>query len=462
MSDIRSRVARGLSCGLGMLALLVFASCAARLGDGTETFSVPAPTEPKGDLKDLEIDLLKRRLADSQEKHKKEKVARLVYQTQVEVAALRGMLPHEPVTHEKLTPEVLDHLVKDSFERQYPGRSLDLSVWLYEVFGALPAGTDIIALLRDLLGEQAAGIYDPHSRKLYVSEDYKLDSTMGRMVLAHEIHHALQDQNYHLLEMGIEDEQNEDLSMSLLAIIEGDATLLMSEHMMRYGNPMGFFADLPGYFMMDQGKFNAAPPAIQKEMLFPYLEGSNFFTQLDGRTRRRPESDPNSFEIPDPSWRNQVFEDPPVSTEQILHPEKYLAGEQPAPVEAPPVPTSGDSYQTVVGEFGIAVLLAPTLGDPAAKRAAAGWNGDRLLITENAEVTHRTLHWITRWDNAPDAGEFLQALADAFEQLLGEDLIWAIDNPNRTGRTDEATVELTRPAEDTVALHGTFQIQREQ
>ena len=262
--------------------------------------------------------------------------------------------------------------------------------------------------------------------------------------------------------MGIEDMENEDQAMSAAAIVEGDATLVMMEHMTQYGNPLGILADMPKYLMMNQQRFYDAPAAVQKELLFPYIEGMNFFTVLAGRTRQGPAEDPDSDPLESPSWRNRIFHDPPTSTEQIIHPEKYLAGEAPAEIALLTAPEDSTNMQTVIGEFGIRIILESTLGEARARETAAGWNGDRLLLFEDEAVTRRTVHWVSRWDNPEEAAEFTQALFDALQNRLGEDLLQQIDDGGGSARAEGIAIELNRPAEDTVEFKGTFEMSANQ
>src|SRR5690606_29869422 len=155
----------------------------------------------------------------------------------------------------------------------------------------------------------------------------------GRLVLAHEITHALQDQNFELLELGVEDHENGDRQLALMAIIEGDATLLMSEYMIEHASPFGLLSELPSLLTMSQEELDRAPVAIRESLMFPYLRGVQFFMDLAGRVPA-DDDDAEPFAVAlQPGWRSRVFLNPPISTEQIMHPEKYLRGEAPEPID---------------------------------------------------------------------------------------------------------------------------------
>ena len=169
-----------------LLLSLHFVACRALGLDGkssAEEVSAPQASEAepvvekKEDLRDTEIRLLKRRLADLKERYDESATARLVFETQLEVSALRGLFSFEKVDYAPMTPAVIEGLVDDSIARHYPGRQLELSTWLGVLFGAYPEGMDLIEVYRGLMGEQAAGVYDPFTQKLYVDEDFALDSS---------------------------------------------------------------------------------------------------------------------------------------------------------------------------------------------------------------------------------------------------------------------------------------------
>jgi hypothetical protein len=415
-------------------------------------FAAVAPAQSP-DLKDREIDLLKRRLEQAREQLRDERTARVVYQTQLQVAATHGLRVGDLLAYAPLTPKVLDRLFNDAIDKQYPDRDFDLYNWIFRFFGAIPERLDMRAFLKDLMTEQAGGLYDPFTKKLYISPMFDVTGALGRMVLAHEIDHALQDQNFDIETMGADKPGNDDRSAALMAMLEGDATLLMGEVVARDANPLSLLAELPKMALVDQSKLAEAPVAIRDSLLFPYLNGMAFFQGLGGRTRRHP--DGGLARLADPSWRNDVFLDPPVSTEQILHPEKYLANERPAEIPALEVSTTDYPHvaRDVIGEFGVRLLLGATLDPARVQQAAAGWNGDRIVVGEDEPATRHVLRWVTRWDSAADAEEFASALADALAaRFKDRGLAWRDDAGGKLAVFGGSRIALRRLAPDGVTL----------
>ena len=440
---------RSLSIIIAALVLPLFVSV-------TRLPAQAVATPVQTDLKDREIGLLKRRVDRLDTELQRERIGRVVFETQLQIAAMRQSLIDTPVVFAPLTPAVLRGIVDDSYRRQYPNGALDLYVWIHELFGAFPEGIDLPDLILDIAGEQAAGLYDPDSKRLYCREDFPLDSAMGKMILAHEITHAMQDQAHDFKGMGLETRGNDDLSIAVLSVAEGEATLMMAQYMDQTGGMLGFMFDLPKMLMMDQSKFNAAPPSIQRYFLFPYIQGMQFFQTLAGRTRQHP----NRYAGPDEAvWRTEVFDDPPESTEQIIHPEKYLARELPVaiePVEIEGMGADARSANNVFGEIGILILLESTVGPVRATTAAAGWGGDRIALAESASGDRRALRWVTHWDTPADADEFADALADALAMRYAGRLEWKRSHGTQMWTEDDTTLKIARPQSDTVILTGLF------
>jgi hypothetical protein len=292
---------------------------------------------------------------------------------------------------------------------------------------------------------------------------------MGRMVLAHEITHAMQDQNHDLEKMGIAAEGNGDRALAISCLAEGDATLAMAEYVVHSGQVLSMLFDLPSMLTMDQRELAASPLGIQRMLMFPYMQGMEFFQTLNGRTRLNPRGRAGPL---DGAWRRAVFEDPPISTSQILHPEQYLRNKRPALIAPFEIADPARASSDVVGEFGMQLMLDSALGETKpspwaaligppkiserSARAAAGWNGDRILIEDNETSTRRSLRWVTRWDSADDATDFYEALREAMKARLGEAVEWSEAGGAVTGRGDASNVTLTQPDDRAVTLEGSF------
>ncbi len=225
-------------------------------------------------------------------------------------------------------------------------------------------------------------------------EDASLKSTQNRIVLAHELTHALQDQHFSLLKMPLEVKNNDDLALATSALIEGDATVVMSDYMMKNFTLKTLRENLSGMVSQNSQQLKDAPRYLREMLMFPYLRGQEFCTAL--------------VQGGGYPALSEVYKNPPVSSTQILHPDKYLAHEEPIRIEWPD--TAGSMGKpidnNVLGEFGIRILLSQWVDDATGKSASEGWRGDRYLVYNDG----RGLVWKTLWIDDAHAQKFRDAL----------------------------------------------------
>jgi hypothetical protein len=268
-------------------------------------------------------------------------------------------------------------------------------------------------------------------------------------VLVHEIQHALQDQHFDLAKVEAPDATtNADEALARHALVEGDGLVTMLEVLLDrkgisppWSNP-AIVADLSRALDVPVGDtLDHAPLAIREAKLFPYKAGFSFVAALRAQ---KPWSAVDA-----------AFKRPPISTEQVLHPEKYVADEKPVTVEAPVLPDAKLVFSTTWGELGFQLFLRAHGVDTAtAKLAAAGWAGDRVTTVE------RDGHVIglarIAWDSEADAIEAFDAAERAIHdsqlaaraENTGTRTRWlaldgTVSSIERSG--NEVTIELAVP-----------------
>ncbi len=345
---------------------------------------------------------------------------RVVRELTDEVAQLRGLKPLHPVEMRSLSKEETHVLVRQLIERDLPAERALAQSRALTLFGALEPGQNLRELAIGLYSEQVAGLYDEKTNQLYVTELFDPASRVGKVILAHEICHALQDQHFDFDQSPIQNRANDDRAMAALSVIEGDATQLMLDYITRNVS-FAWLMELPGLMSLEQKQFNAAPPYMQYSLLFPYLEGLRMV--LLG-------------ELEFPGARDRLLRQPPRSTEQVLHPIKYFsrAPDEPATVTLPDLAAAlGAEWrareENTLGEAGIGAVLHPRESpfrlsyfggmdpvaiEPEIIEAAAGWGGDRWGLWTLEEPGAQTdaasqpalLLWRTQWDSPRDAEEF--------------------------------------------------------
>lgn len=323
------------------------------------------------------------------------------------------------------TPPQLESQPRDSvrmflqrkFNEELPASELSGMERSYKAFGLLPASMDVRAFMLDLLTEQVAGYYDPKTKKLYVIEGG--DEAVTGITISHELVHALQDQHFNLDSLTQARDDNDRLTTGQ-TVVEGQATLEQLGAMIGSDNAI---TSMPGgwdrvrqMIREQQGSmpvFASAPLILQETLIFPYLTGAEFMRKFK---QEAPGQSP--------------FSRMPLSTEQLMHPERYFESrDDPTKVVLPP-PLSGTAvYQNNLGEFETRILLFEYLKDQgSAVRGAAGWDGDRYMLIETPRGD--AIAWVTLWDTSIDAAEFFDMLDASMIKRHGGRIV-----PSGTGTT---------------------------
>ncbi len=318
------------------------------------------------------------------------------------VSSIRGLPIRKGIDVQYRDPADIRQDMQKEIDREYPPRELDVEERTMKMMGLIDPDVKLRDALSQLLGEEVAGYYDDDTKELVIVSNQRELTAMNEVTLSHEVTHALQDQNFDLKKISPEDTGNDDEDLARLALIEGDATLTMQEYTQRQlsgWDQLGLGLESMG----GAGAITEAPPYLDDVLSFPYVKGMDFVTALKRKG----------------GWDlvNQAYRRPPDSTEQILHPEKYLAGEEPVPVNIPALDAAGgwqQKYETVMGEFDLQELLLPDLSTAQAKQAAAGWGGGKLRYYEDGSGRSMVV-MVVDFDTAPDAAEFARAMKAGLE-----------------------------------------------
>lgn len=352
-----------------------------------------------------------------------------------EMADIRGLDLLDPVDVEVKTRQELQDETREDLEVDYPQADRDDDQLVLEAFGLIDADQDLGDLYVDLLGEQIAGYYDPETNEMVVvaSSDANELSAADQITFAHEVVHALQDQHYDLESYDdIRLDGTSDQSLAVTALIEGDATLAQIDFILGdIGLAREFLAEIEGEDISTE-QLDSAPPIISQTLLFPYDQGQVFTQFL---------YDEGGWELIDEAYAN-----PPTTTEQILHPEKYLDGEQGIEIDTPDLAgILGADWRTIDedtwGEFQISILLADggDLSEEQVATASEGWGGDAYAVTTSE--SGEAILWETEWDSADDADEFARALGNRESVRLDADA--TSEDDTYTIEADDALVHIT-------------------
>jgi len=335
-----------------------------------------------------------------------------------EIAALRGLPQKAPVPVFVLEEDAFLAVLEERTTRAAAESEIEERKAFHLAFDLLPNGTGEgsskqASSTREVLQEQVLGFYD-HVRKQIIVRASRAttlaEAEKERGILAHEIEHALQDQHFGRADQKAVAKRSDDEQLAYMALLEGDAMLTMFAYLAtERGVPMQRMVRRAADIMDDMpaerfaagdgdGALARALPIMREQLLFRYHAGTSLAAEL--------------YRAGGLPLVNRMFQAPPISTEQVLHPEKYLAGEAPAEIPAPEAPAGSGSRvigHGVVGELATRVVLERCTR--AATQAAEGWGGDRYTLFANADQSVGLL-WATAWDSEKDAGEFAAALGE--------------------------------------------------
>jgi hypothetical protein len=278
-----------------------------------------------------------------------------------------------------------------------------------EKFGLLPKDYPLDQVLVKVLTEQIAGLYDPDSQEFFIAD--WTSPADERSVMSHELTHALQDQHFHIDKWTDAAKPNDDGELARDAVLEGSAMAAMLDYQL---GGKGSIRDLddfdPSLLMGDMDsspELSKAPKVVQDELLFPYLAGIRFTQHV----LKAANGWPGFY---------KVFDKPPVSTQQIMHPELYLQGVMPAKIELPAtkdvVPAEWKKLdENDMGEFGVQEILKQFLAKDRSATLAATWGGDRYAIFENQKNKRTLLDFRIHLASDAAAARFFGAYSEILE-----------------------------------------------
>jgi hypothetical protein len=308
--------------------------------------------------------------------------------------------------------EVRDYLVReDKEDKNDAERYADAKT--LEAFGLIPKDFPLDSFMLDVLTDQVAGLYDPKAKEFYIADWIPVDEQ--KTVMSHELTHALEDQSFRIDDWIKAARPNDDAELARDSVSEGSAMAAMVDYQM-LDQHIGV-RELPDVTLliragaiteMDKDPNLAkAPIYIRDELLFPYLAGTGFTQE---------------FLKAHSGWKDihLVFENPPVSTQQILHPDLYLNGTKPVAATLPTwkgvVPENWKLLEeNTMGEFGVGEVLKQFRKDNSEDPLSTAWKGDRYAVFEDAKSKTTPLVFRLVLDSPEDAARFFGQYSEALE-----------------------------------------------
>ncbi|HKF57927.1 MAG TPA: DUF6782 family putative metallopeptidase [Blastocatellia bacterium] len=313
-------------------------------------------------------------------------------------------------SHDEIEQSVMSDLDESTTPEEFDATSKTLIK-----LGMIPKGFHLREYVIKLLREQVAGYYEPKTKIFYLAS--WLPISEQKTVMAHELTHALQDQHFNLRRFEKWPKGDSDAELAAHALMEGEATAVMLQYSAEKDGWNLDLAKVPSLTdrMLEQDSgddtakypvLSGAPMVLKENLQFPYVYGVGF---VQGILKSR-------------SWRqlDDCYVHLPASTKQIMHPDRYLAHDDPVKIQIGDLsPALGKGWkradEDVNGEFGYMTLLTQFINKQSARVAAAGWSGDRYALYENPATGDSVLAQYTTWDTAKDAREFFDAYAERSE-----------------------------------------------
>jgi len=367
--------------------------------------------------------------------------------------------------------EQLKTLLLKEFDEDQTPEEFRASEMAMKAFGLIPRSIDLKPLLVQVYSEEIAAFYDPKTKTMHLIEEPEaktkeqptllerifgkksgFDKDENKTVIAHELTHALADQHFDLDKLHHDAHDNDDRSLAISALIEGEATLAMMGAGMEDWNGSKIItfpaADLdrslsmvsPFLSFIGGGKtLRTAPAIITQTMIFPYFRGMVFCAALAN----------------DGGWKavDEAYRNPPVSTEQVIHPEKYRAKlDLPMEIDLGELKPSApwkELGRNVMGELQISVMLGRQ-----GSKAAAGWDGDKYAVFEGSGGK-LGLVWLSTWDSSDEAREFTEAYVRYQTKRMGKDGFQPEQIPDSLWRCQNEVCQVVdRRGADVVVIEG--------
>jgi hypothetical protein len=374
------------------------------------------------------------------------------------VSSIRGLHAKRQVAGRLISREEIEQYLKSELESEAPEDMMQATEALLYGLGTVPVDFDYRKTVISLMTQQLLGFYDPKRKTFFVGGD--LAGQEADITLWHELVHALQDQHYDLTRVTDWEADRGDAQAAVHALAEGDATSTMLDAMLA---PRGSTAlDVPEGLMRAESILGAAtgtaPPILIRSLVAPYVDGLAFTNEL----RRR-----GGFAAVDEAWRAL-----PVSTEQVLHPDKYLAREAPLVVDVPTPPPHApglvERYHDIMGEQTLRLFFQEWLPGKTAVTSASDWGGDRIAVFSDDARETWAFGWHLRFDSAEAGKRALLAFARSArltelgaENSTGPEEVAATEAKLRGDkmcrpRTDQGPLALVRRGADLAVAVGPF------
>jgi hypothetical protein len=360
-----------------------------------------------------------------------------------QVTQIRGLEPLAAPTVQLLDHQSLHSYLVDQFEHNYLPSERESDQKLLVALGMLEPSQDLVEIQLNLLSDQVVGVYDSDVKSLFVVVDHGGFGPAERITYAHEFNHALQDQHYDLNRIAPKHPLSNDRSLAAHALIEGDAILLQTLWAQR-NLSQDELQQLARAAAGSDDSLAQVPLIVRSELLFPYVDGFSFVRQIYRQAG-------DSFAAID-----DLLANPPESTAQVLHIDKYRNQVHPIDVGLPDLATQlGPDWRKVgsgvLGELDTRVVLEQW-GSPRseAMRVTSAWSGDSWQLVE--KDGRAAIAWKSTWETPTAASDFFDGFSGALRTRFDAAQVDESSDGRQTLTTPEAATDLRLQGSDVLAV----------
>jgi hypothetical protein len=338
-----------------------------------------------------------------------------------------GLPIHESVKRQLVNRDQVADYIRKHMDEDEDSQRLQRGELVLKKFGLLPKEFDLKTYLVSLLREQVAGYYDPKTKTVNLLD--WVDPEEQKPVLAHELTHALQDQNFDLekwmkaADVDLAKEKRQPTTADIAkdeeiavrqALVEGQAMVVLLEYTLAptgqsvTNSPQIVDAVKQGMLVgtADSILFRESPLFLKETLTFPYRYGLDFVVELLSKQGKE-------------KAYGGVLRSPPATTRQIMEPDKYLSGEKVELLAAPDFGRIFRNYELfdagAFGEFDVAVFIDQFAGADRAHELYPHWRGGYYYAAraKNDASAPLGLMYVSRWSSADRAAQFAAIYAQS-------------------------------------------------
>jgi hypothetical protein len=364
-----------------------------------------------------------------------------------ELAGITGFRVRKQLPFALITRDEVNQYLKEQIQQSVKPDEIRAEETTLKKFGFAPPDFDLKKTTIDLLTEQAAAFYDFKRKKLFISDWATVN--MRDVALIHELAHALADQNFNIQKFTNKGADNSEASLAREAVVEGQASWLMLEvGARRTGRTLAdpqvarqFLETDSDTQQNDYPVFNNAPLYLRRTLMFPYDEGEKFQQAVflhDGM----------------PAF-SRLFRDPPISTAQIEHPERYFEHTPLASPDLPkPIKHSKPFVAGAMGELETRILLEQYVSTELAGELGPKLKGADYRVDETKSGHRMTLVYASEWADDDAAVQYF----DAYRKVLRgkwKSLEVSVESAERfAGKSEDGYFAVTRAGNIVLSKEG--------